>query len=87
MYDGIHFVGQESRPMVKRQAAAALFKDAALTDTLDLTAGVLSRSDADDCPHYGRFLDARRFASMFLDGRCKTFSDCCGLHHDTNIGV
>lgn len=68
MSDKILPVGQESHIMTERKAVATSSEDAALADTLDLTASVPNWSVADYCARHGRLIDARRLGGMFLDG-------------------
>lgn len=69
MSDGIYLAVQKLRPMAKKQAVAALFKNAALRNACGLAGSVPRRTFADHRALYGWLLDSRHFAKMFsMDG-------------------
>lgn len=61
--------------------------DAALPNSLKLTGAVSSLSVARYCACYGWLLDPLQLPGKLTDGRINTTVHCCGLCHDTAIGV
>lgn len=79
--------GQTYRSMADIKSLAASPESAALSETLGLVADVPSWTGSKYRTRNGRMSDARRFAGLFSDGRCKTMVDRCSMQHDTDIGT
>lgn len=79
--------GQGYRSVADNESGAASSEVTSLPETFDLVADVPNWSISGNRTSYGRMLDARQFARMFLEGRSKTLAGRCGMRQDTDTGA